>query len=341
MNPQTLAACPEPTAESSRGRIIGLDALRGVAAITVLLFHYTRQYQELYGHTRFVPAFHWGRNGVLLFFIISGFVILMTLERAKSARHFVQSRFARLYPAFWVCMPLSYVLVGWLGLPNRSVTVRDFLVNFTMIPRPLGAREVDGVYWTLLVEILFYALMLAVKLIGWIGYATYILIVFVVIGTVDAMVVRNHLPPALGPLRTFSSYAYCFLIGVVLYQSWRDRRLGSASAVAIVVAVAFGVIVQGWVVGLSVAVFAAVVYLATHRTIPFLASTPLLFLGTISYTLYLLHQNIGYGVIRKLEGQAIHPYFAIAIAAVFCVGLATLVSYLVERPANRLLRPAK
>src|SRR5690348_9141450 len=96
---------PPPAHEESaplapRNRIKGLDALRGVAACSVLVFHYTTNYQRVYGHHGAMPfSFPYGPFGVQLFFLISGFVIFMTLEKTSRPSDFVRSRFSRLFPA--------------------------------------------------------------------------------------------------------------------------------------------------------------------------------------------------------------------------------------------------
>ena len=86
-----------------------LDALRGIAAFSVVLFHYTARYDSIYGHSnRLLFKFNYGHLGVNLFFIISGFVIFMTLDRTKSVIDFVVARFSRLYPAYWTALALTF-----------------------------------------------------------------------------------------------------------------------------------------------------------------------------------------------------------------------------------------
>src|SRR5262245_3655062 len=92
--PPTTAAAP--AAVRARRRFEELDVLRGVAAMAVVIFHYS-------GHaTRYLTGFPFhfklGEHGVQLFFAISGFVIFMTLENTQRLRDFVVSRFSRLYP---------------------------------------------------------------------------------------------------------------------------------------------------------------------------------------------------------------------------------------------------
>ena len=96
----------------SSQRLVEIDALRGIAALSVVLFHYTTQFKKLYspgGWTDF--EFTHGHLGVNLFFIISGFVIFMTLERTKVPMDFVVSRFNLSSPLLFVLLrvrPFSF-----------------------------------------------------------------------------------------------------------------------------------------------------------------------------------------------------------------------------------------
>src|ERR1043166_3463819 len=107
------------------GRIGAVDALRGVAALAVVLYHYTQRYGELAEHGKTDAAFAgqypstgtvwfhvpWGHFGVQLFFMISGFVILMTVMKVRSVGEFAVLRLARLYPAYWVACGLTFGIV--------------------------------------------------------------------------------------------------------------------------------------------------------------------------------------------------------------------------------------
>jgi len=70
--------------DKTSSRILELDSLRGLAIIAVMLYHYTSRYVRLYGFHNTPPFEFWyGRLGVEFFFIISGFVIFMTLSKPK------------------------------------------------------------------------------------------------------------------------------------------------------------------------------------------------------------------------------------------------------------------
>ena len=94
-------------------RITELDALRGFAAACVVIYHFTHRYNDMFQHSFHVPHWlHYGNLGVQLFFIISGFVIFLTLNRTQKATDFIVSRLSRLYPAYWVAIALTFTAAG-------------------------------------------------------------------------------------------------------------------------------------------------------------------------------------------------------------------------------------
>src|SRR5947208_2292947 len=104
------------SAKHSTVRFAELDALRGIAAVMVVIFHYTwRSEKVLPGANGFTHGLSWGYFGVELFFAISGFVILMTLRQTKTSSDFVVSRFARLFPAYWAAIILTSIIVVGLS----------------------------------------------------------------------------------------------------------------------------------------------------------------------------------------------------------------------------------
>lgn len=137
-----------------------LDALRGFAALAVVFLHYTM------GREQATLFFRTGCIGVDLFFIISGFVILMTLQRANTWKDFLIGRFSRLYPAYWI----SVSLVAALGLlinvlrPDlyAQPLLAKYMANMTMFQYYFDIPHLDNPYWTLTIEMQFYSLMLII-----------------------------------------------------------------------------------------------------------------------------------------------------------------------------------
>ena len=100
-------------------RFAELDSLRGIAALLVMLSHYTWAYDYHFGTLGdHFFQFPYGDFGVQVFFIISGFVIFMSLEKAKSIKEFIIGRFTRLYPTYWFCMVLTLVVIILFPVPT-------------------------------------------------------------------------------------------------------------------------------------------------------------------------------------------------------------------------------
>jgi peptidoglycan/LPS O-acetylase OafA/YrhL len=153
-------------------RIQILDYARFVAAMFVLLFHYTNNgisngkitaisiVPDIAGITRF------GYLGVHLFFIISGYVIFYSAFN-KSAAQFAYSRAKRLFPLFWIAVISTYLFQKFFSNSDLlSANMNQFLANLTMIPGVFGQKNMDGVYWSLVYELKFYLLIFVLLMFG-------------------------------------------------------------------------------------------------------------------------------------------------------------------------------
>jgi peptidoglycan/LPS O-acetylase OafA/YrhL len=105
-------AVEKTRAKTDRSRYLELDSLRGIAVLAVVLYHYTFAYDfhfKLFSDHKFY-LYH-GNLAVPLFFVISGFVIFLTLEKSKRKTDFLVSRFSRLYPSYWAAMFITIIFV--------------------------------------------------------------------------------------------------------------------------------------------------------------------------------------------------------------------------------------
>ena len=139
-----------------------LDVLRGVAAVGVVLFHYITRYDQLYPRRGDVAFdFEIGSSGPLLFFVISGFVIFMTLSRCTVVSDFTVSRFSRLYPVYAFSLLLS---AGMLMLEVQAHTKLDFGLGVVLTPlllqgwHPALSTFWNTPAWTMSTEAFFYLL---------------------------------------------------------------------------------------------------------------------------------------------------------------------------------------
>ncbi len=322
-------------------RLTEIDSLRGIAAMLVVLFHFTTRYDELFGHAGApAAALPWGYLGVNLFFMISGFVIFMTLEKTRQSLDFVVSRFSRLYPAYWAAVILTFLLTHWLGLPGKLVGGETALLNLSMVHSFFNIPNVDGVYWTLEIELIFYAWALLAFRLGLLSKIHWLFgALFIVRLAYWWSATRLHidLPWIVYRLLIIKVIPW-FAAGVMAYR----LAAGSATPARDIALVAAGVLVLALVDGpglaLLLAALSVVLYLAAKGRLPFLNHRALVFLGVISYTLYLVHENIGWALILRLEQAGMHANGAIAVALAVALLLATMLTKLVEQPAMRWVR---
>src|SRR3954468_536174 len=133
---------------AARPRLAALDALRFLAAAAVGLYHLTGRTSSVWGPEqaeRLGGIGRWtgyGSLGPELFFVISGFVILMTAWGRRTSE-FVASRVGGLYPAYWVAVLTTGALLLFLWPEGKQVTPHEVLVNLTMMQSAVGVDHVD------------------------------------------------------------------------------------------------------------------------------------------------------------------------------------------------------
>ena len=332
-------------------RINELDLLRFIAAMAVVIYHYVFRAQATEGLSQLsFPLLEWwakfGFFGVHLFFIISGFVILMSAEKG-GLRHFIMSRVTRLYPAFWICCTATYLIIVWNGAPLFNVTLREYFINMTMLSGFVGVDSVDGVYWTLFVEIKFYgliALLLVLKKIHRIEWFIYgwLIISILLEFVLPRMFLLNVLSYIL-----ITNYSGLFIAGALFYLNWKvggsfSRYLALAISLLLVVAQELQKIPsweyenQAELGKLSVFTLIASLYLimflvSTNRTGD-LRNKKWVAAGAITYPLYLIHQNVGFIMFKTLDG-CVHRH----VALWGIVTMMLVASYIIWRNLERPL----
>lgn len=321
-----------------------------MAALWVVLFHFGLRYasppfpgEPLSGPMAQAAAWiganipDFGLLPVFWFFMISGFVIIWTLERCDNWQDFALSRAARLYPVYWAAVTLS-VLVGLLAAaPWDRVGLLQFVVNLSMLQEIIGVPFVDGAYWSLTVELIFYAGAAAIFAFGWLRHLRMICLIWA-LGCV-----ANHLLPWFGlgipwRVQTYAllRYGHFLIAGIMFYQLWRGQ---SRTVPLSILGLCLLSISLAYPVGdtLICAAFFALFALAISGRLAFLATPPLLWLGAISYALYVSHQMIGYHIMAFAEGQGLPRPTTIATALGVVLTLSTLLTRFVERPARRAI----
>lgn len=326
--------------QALRSRLSEIDALRGIAALLVVLFHFSTRYDVIYGHTTSpIVTLPWGHYGVNLFFMISGFVIFMSLDRTRTALDFVVSRLSRLFPTYWAAIIVTTLAVSFLGLPNREVSLPDTIANFSMIHNLFGVPHVDGVYWTLEIEMLFYCWALLAFSLGWLSRVHLLLMVLFSIRLIDFWCGRYfqlELPALISHLLILDYIAW-FSAGIMIYRLVMGSNTRKLDAALLLGAVALTMVVEGYRLGAIMVFCIMVLYGSAIGRLP-LNRRWLVWLGAVSYPWYLLHQNVGYALIRRLEAAGLSADIAIGLSGLATIAIAFLLLVFIDRPAIKWLR---
>lgn len=318
-------------------RIPELDVLRGIAAAAVMAYHYTVVFPAMTNHTDYRLHIPYGVFAVHLFFMISGFVITMTLDRTRRPADFIVSRFSRLYPVFWVAVLITQSVVFLSPPAEFSVSWKDALINMTMIAEVFHAPLVDNVYWSLVIELVFYGILFLIWRLGLLGSIEAFVLPWCLLQVMSegSAIVSGRAFPQVFAVLLLLKYAHLFLAGILFY---RIRILGITRRRLLLLSVCLftGFVVQGPSAGCFSCVFFGLFLLLARDRLGWIALRPLLFLGGISYSLYLIHQNIGFEIMMRL-GVMPFPVRVLAAASVVIL-LSWFLRTLVEVPSMKFVR---
>ena len=341
---------PKPDDRSDQSRVPGLDLLRLAAVAAVVFYHYGFWGPASHGVPQVailsLASFaQYGFLGVPVFFTISGFVIAYSAE-GRTPVGFAIARFSRIYPTFVFCMTLTFATILLIGGTNFEVNFGQWTVNLFVAAPALGQFYVDTSYWSLVIEIVFYAWVAAFLALGlfprridaiilvWLG------ITFANELTIDAPIFEKLF---------IADDSGFFAVGLLIYEYYRGRRdlalfgilalsLGTAVFQAVHKLERLGVHTGGTfdkriVAGICL-VSIAIIFLATRiRKLPLPAGL-VLAAGGITYPLYLLHMQMGYTILYAAAPvRNVELWTAAIVSGMVVLAWATWRFF--ERPAHR------
>ena len=346
-----------------RGARLGyIDTIRGLAALSVIYFHFadhllkTGQVSGGVEHGVFVALTQYidlGKVAVVGFFAVSGFVVPFSIDPSSRApvRDFVISRFFRLFPTYWISIPLG--ICAFFLWPGHAPSALTVLANLTMLQQFMGVDNIIGLYWTLQIELIFYGLCVLLfqagllhRTVGPTSAA-----VAMLIAAVALALARYHLARAL-PVALPLALAVMFW-GTV-WRNWlverrpeaRRAALGLLALIAVAVPV-ISVLAYGRDLGFgqtwyryTATYYAALLLFVLLTTACRIEGRGLAWLGAISYGLYLfgpIAQEVVVAAAPSL-GFTGHGHLMIAAAMIAAIAFAAPVHRYIERPCIRLGR---
>lgn len=336
-----------------------LDYLRALSAIAVVLFHYTTRYNMLFGHVGDYPVyFSHGSYGVLVFFILSGYLTFKKYENIDRKK-FLSGRFLRLYPVYWAALVITMLLVV-LFLPERAVPTKDFLINFTMLQGFVGAKNVDAAYWTLYCELFFYVIIVLASYTKFRNRTLHLIVAITILQFfVLLLSLSNHHLAVLLKKIVDSLYLHCFMIGGLFavleenifkrYSFADEHESATCTTKQLLNYGTIGVCyiyncgqqyfshekASGHFLLVSsilclVSIIAFRYWGGQFRVAKYLK--PLIWIAGISYPIYLLHQNIGYIIIKEMESIGLINELWLIVPITIIIVMAYLLDRFIGKP---------
>jgi peptidoglycan/LPS O-acetylase OafA/YrhL len=344
---------PDSTPNPTK-RIAELDGLRGVAISLVVLFHcYARWGDRIpwaTTHANF-PPFHYGYLGVELFFMISGYVILMSLERCQTFPEFIWKRWLRLFPSMLIASAIIFTSASLLperpsgapALPHLLPGI--FFIEPGYINKLTGLSTVvlEGGFWSLFVEVKFYFLFGIIYFTNkrWATTVLFALVALIYAHELASQLIANHNIYFLSKIISLISGRYLgwFAIGAMLLESQKNggRRKLALTALLVLPSSAVSVGASAGTLFGCAALYVLFILALTKSSVARVVDyKPLLFMGYISYPLYLIHENAMVATTIKTHGWV--PWLPGELTPIPGMALLIGVAYVIARYGEPAMR---
>ena len=337
--------------------------MRGIAALLVLVLHVSQIFLEnktiqATGQSMndFIEYVDLGRIGITIFFIISGFVICKSFNtNRKELKSFAIKRFFRLYPLFWFSLIVGAIVLWPLGKQHLSASI--IVGNATMLPAFFKQSFVIGLYWTLETELLFYVLASLLYFWGLLRKPTVIIGLTLLLYVF--LVAFTFLPatqPALPHWVATPYHLSLMLLGVSMRYAYDESKTNNSEKVSrksvanlhllILLLIPIYILANYFLRGVetnltdAIAYLIGIIFFVIGLKILRGAPSFLVYLGTISYSIYLLHPIV-FTLVRKfvVNTPALHGFHLsvyILMCAVGTIIFSGLTYKFLEAPANKL-----
>jgi peptidoglycan/LPS O-acetylase OafA/YrhL len=333
--------------KKSTERYDHIDSLRGLAALSVMYYHIAefRPADNAFERQIFslvVDKVDLGKIAVTVFFGISGFVIPFSLFRPSQSpiRDFTINRFFRLYPAYWLSILLAVLVFSVTHFATTPPHV--IAVNATMLQQFFGVRNIIGVYWTLQIELIFYALCTALFALGLLQRPlAAVAMIWGLMGVALLLAIGRHvtgknLPVALPLALAFMYFGYLWRTLIIQRASeLRAPVCALLAGFALLWPPIFILAYRQQAVNYTLTYDLAALIFVLGTTRVKINARLIAYLGRISYSLYLVGSvGVVFSVwlLKKYAGAA--PTYQVAIlGTILGIGAASLIYRFLEEPA--------
>lgn len=339
-------------------RIYQLDVFRFIAALIVVLYHYlfrgyTADHLSDLNFSDISDYFKYGYLGINIFFMISGFVILLSIKD-RSILKFIISRISRLYPMYWICVLLTFMVILLFGEPRFTAEFSQFFYNLTMFHNYIGVESIDGVYWTLFIEMKFYIFVIGSYLV--LNKLKHIKLDYLIYTWLTLSMLylffNDHFIFRIGKSLFILDWSSYFIAGIIFYQIYKSKlNLKYALVLLITLSISiqhtivetakkarhFNVEFDPYIACGIIVLFYLLILLVACNKLKHINSSKFIKIGMLTYPLYLLHQKIGYIIFDNL-GNDTNKYVVVIATTLFMIFLSFILSEFYEPRVSGYLK---
>lgn len=357
--------------KSNLKKIPEIEALRTLAISMVLAFHFFSRWappiysKNIYPYEFEIPKHvsQYGYLGVQLFFMISGFVILRTLETRNNLKSFFIARLKRILPSLWLAILVIYLICNALNqnflapIPRSSIIPSSTLISPYILNHIFETNFIwtTGVLWSLLVEIQFY--FLAAILFFSLKRINFPIKIFLIAAISEIAEIvslfSNETNKFFDLVFPITNYIWWFVAGLIFYEISKNQKkiylkiiLGSSFLVNLSsVNIGAHGIRQQLITSVIVTTFYFLfsLIISNSRLVNFLRSKWLFWMGGLTYEFYLIHESIGVSILSWFSeryGNTFPSNLSILVLLAI-IGILLSTSYLLKRLSQALLHLAE
>lgn len=326
-------------------RLASIDVLRGLAAVLVVLQHSVEHYDNALIHYVHQNVINFGQIGVLVFFMISGYVIPYSQAGSgRDLKSFWLARFFRIYPLYVFVILINLFIAFALFRVSVANLGEALLAHVIFAQEWIGLPNFGGPSWTLFLELIWYWLFAVLVFVRREKDAS--LLYWALMACLAAFLILNLLLQRQLPFGKIA-FLVSFFLGYITYL-FRTRTLsldryrlyfGTSLVLTLVImfvsyalfrddakpGISFLCILLNWLT--ATAVFLGLLFLRSERY-----SRIMVYLGTISYSIYLLHDT----VVHVFRYTRIDSMIYVPLTLPVTIALAHLTYTYIERPGIRI-----
>lgn len=321
----------------SKGKNQQIEGLRGITILIIILYHVYCRFYQIYYKQDVLLLHYWGSFGVTIFFLISSYFLGTSTNENFSLRNYVQRKLIRLIPSYLISIILIFCFTHVFYLPERTVGIKDFLLNFFFLSGYIGTPYVDGAHWYLFLLVPIILTCGILKKLRWNDviwfYYGWIVCDYILLRTGHVFFAR-----LLG-----GTYLGVVMVGISIFKLFAEKQQHGISWICLFfVGFIFTHRILGTEGVIELILSVGIISLALTNKLSIVDKRFFTFVGDLSYYLYLIHQNISFAIAYNLS-QINDKYNIVygIIAILFAFVLAKIIKGLDQRISGLLKRSEK